>query len=129
MHKRDSRLRVLREQVEGGWRRLHNEKFHNLYILPNIRVIKLKKMRQAGNLERMAEIRNAYNIFIGEPEGKIPRVRPRRRWEGNIRIELREIVWEDMDWIQLAQGRDQWRESCKHANESSGFIKFGQFLI
>jgi hypothetical protein len=46
---------------------------------------------------------------VGTPEGKRPLGRPRRRWEDNIRIHLREIGWGGMDWIDLAQDRDQWR--------------------
>jgi hypothetical protein len=46
--------------------------------------------------------------LIGKPEGKRPLVRPKRRWD-NIRIDFREIAWEDMDWMHLAQDRDQWR--------------------
>jgi hypothetical protein len=46
---------------------------------------------------------------VGKPEGKKPLGRPRRRWEDNIRIDLREIEWDGMDWIDLAQDRDQWR--------------------
>jgi hypothetical protein len=55
-------------------------------------------------------VRNAYNILDGKHEGKRLLRRPRRRWENNIRIDLREIVWEVVDWIHLAQGRDQWRD-------------------
>jgi hypothetical protein len=46
---------------------------------------------------------------VGKPEGKRPLGRPRRRWADNIEIDLREIEWDDMDWIDLAQDRDQWR--------------------
>jgi hypothetical protein len=53
--------------------------------------------------------RNAYRILVGNPEGKRPLGRPRRRWEDNIRIDLREIGWVGMDWIDLGQDRDQWR--------------------
>jgi hypothetical protein len=52
---------------------------------------------------------NAYRIFVGMPEGKRPLGRPSCRWVGNNKIDLREIGWDDMDWIDLAQGRDQWR--------------------
>jgi hypothetical protein len=52
---------------------------------------------------------NAYRILVGKPEGKRPLGRPRRRWVDNVKIDLREIVWGSMDWIDLAQDRDQWR--------------------
>jgi len=54
----------------------------------------------------MGETRNAYNIFIGKPEGKKPLGRPRCRWEGNIRIDLWEIRWKDVNWHHLAQDKD-----------------------
>jgi hypothetical protein len=55
------------------------------------------------------EKRNACRILVGKPEGKRPLGRPRRGWVGNIKMDLREIGWGDMDWIDLAEGRDQWR--------------------
>jgi hypothetical protein len=57
----------------------------------------------------MGEKRNAYRIFVGMPEGKRPLGRPRRRWVDNIKMDLTEIGWDGMDWIDLAQNRDQWR--------------------
>jgi hypothetical protein len=57
----------------------------------------------------MEKKRNPYRILVGKPEGKRPLGRPRRRWEDNIRIDRREIGWGGMDWIDLAQDRDQWR--------------------
>jgi hypothetical protein len=57
----------------------------------------------------MGETRNAYRIVVGKPEGKRPLGRPRCRWVDNIKMDLREIGWDDMDWIELAQDRDQWR--------------------
>jgi hypothetical protein len=69
-----------KEEVTGGWRRLHNEDLHNLYASPNvIRVIKLRRMRLAEHVARMGEIRYAYRVLIRKPEGKIPPVRPRSR--------------------------------------------------
>jgi hypothetical protein len=53
--------------------------------------------------------RNAYRIFVGKPEGKRPLGRPRSRWVDNIKMDLREIRWDGMDWIDQAQDRDQWR--------------------
>jgi hypothetical protein len=62
-----------RDEVTGGWRKLHNEELHNLYFLPNIsRMIKSRKMGWAGHATRMGEERNAYGILLGKPEGKRP---------------------------------------------------------
>jgi hypothetical protein len=57
----------------------------------------------------MGARRNAYRILVGKPEGKRPLRRSRRKWEDNNRMYLREIGWAGMDWIDLAQDRDQWR--------------------
>jgi hypothetical protein len=57
----------------------------------------------------MGEMRQGYIILSWKPEGKRPLERYRRRWEGNIRMDLREIGWEAVDWIHLAQDREQWR--------------------
>jgi hypothetical protein len=57
----------------------------------------------------MGKMRNAYNILVGKPEGKWPLARSRSRWEDNIRMNLKEIGWEIVDWIHLTQDRDQWR--------------------
>jgi hypothetical protein len=65
-------------------------------------------MRWPGHVERMRKKSNTYRILVGKPECKRPLGRPRRRWVCNIKIELREIGW-DVDWIDLAQDRDQWR--------------------
>jgi len=98
-----------RGEVAGGWRRLHSEKVHNLYASPNItRVIKWRRMKWAGHVAGMGDMRNAYNILVGKPERKIPFGRPRHRWEDNIRIDLSKIGCEGVDWNCLAQNRDQW---------------------
>jgi hypothetical protein len=57
----------------------------------------------------MREVRNTYDILVVRSEGKRPLGRPRRRWEDNIRMDRREIVWEGVNWIHLAQDRDHWR--------------------
>jgi hypothetical protein len=59
--------------VAGGWRRLHNEELHNLYIPRNIiRMIKSRRMRWVGHVALMGEMRNSYSILVGKPEGKRP---------------------------------------------------------
>jgi hypothetical protein len=69
-----------RDEVTGGWRKLHNEELHGLYSsLSIVRVIKARRMRWAGHVARMGEVRSAYNILVGRPEGRRPLGRPRRR--------------------------------------------------
>jgi hypothetical protein len=70
----------------------------------------------------MGTKRNAYTILVKKPEVKRPLRRPRRRWVDNIKMDLRDIGWDDMDWIDLAQDRDQWR-AFVNTNEPSGCIK------
>jgi hypothetical protein len=65
-------------------------------------MIKSRRMRWAGHVARIGAKRNAYKIFMGKPEGKRPLGRPRRRWVENIKMNLREIGWDGMDWIDLA---------------------------
>jgi hypothetical protein len=57
----------------------------------------------------MGEKRNTYRLLVGKPEGKRPLGRPRRRWVDNIRIDLGEVGWSDVDSIGLAQDRNRWR--------------------
>jgi hypothetical protein len=57
----------------------------------------------------MGEKRNAYRILVGTPEGKRPLGRPKRRWVDNIKMDLREIGWDPVEWIDTARDRDQWR--------------------
>jgi hypothetical protein len=99
-----------RDEVTGGWRKLHNEELHGLYSSPGIvRVIKARRMRWAGHVARMGEVRGAYNILVGRPEGRRPLGRPKRRWKDNIKIDLREIGFGDVDWIHLPRDRNTWR--------------------
>jgi hypothetical protein len=60
-------------------------------------------------------------------EGK-PLERPRRRWQDNAKMDLQDVGWGGMGWIELAQDRDRWRGSCKCSNEAPGSIKCGKFL-
>ncbi|PNF30813.1 hypothetical protein B7P43_G06157 [Cryptotermes secundus] len=83
-------LRILglkRDEVTGGWSKLHKE---NLYSSPSIiRMIKSERMRWAGHVARMEEMRNAYRILVGKPEGKKPLGRPRHRLVDNIKLDLK----------------------------------------
>ena len=60
-------------------------------------------------MARMGERRGAYGVLVGEPEGKRPLGRSGRIWVGNFKIDLQEVGWESMDWIDLAQDRYRWR--------------------
>jgi len=98
-----------RDEVTGEWRKLYNDELRNLYSLPSIvRVVKSRRMRCAGHVARMGQGRGVYRVLVGKPEGKRPLVRPRCRWEDNIKMDLRE-VGEGGDWMELTQDRDRWR--------------------
>ncbi|KAJ4446718.1 hypothetical protein ANN_13415 [Periplaneta americana] len=93
-----------RDEATGEWRKLHNTELHALYCSPDIiRNIKSRRLRWAGHVARMG---NAYRVLVGRPEGRRPLGRPRRRWEDNIKMDLREVGY-DRDWINLAQDRDR----------------------
>jgi len=99
-----------RDEITGEWRRLHNEELNDLYSSPNIvQVIKSTRMRWAGHVARMGGETGVYRVLVGKPKGKRPLRRPRRRWVGNIRMDLYEVGCGYMDWIGLAQDRDRWR--------------------
>jgi hypothetical protein len=98
-----------REEVAGGWRRLHNEELHNLYAsLIYYKGDEVKEVEMEGACSMHGEMRNAYKIFIGKPVGKRLIGRPAHRWKDNISVDFSDIGWEDVDWIHLAQDRDQW---------------------
>jgi hypothetical protein len=106
-------LRIFGPKMEenGSWRKLHNDELHSLYSSPNIvRVIKSRRKRWAGHVARTGEGRSVYRVLVGRPKGKRPLGRFRRRWEDNIKMDLREIGIDGANWIQLAQDRVQWRD-------------------
>jgi hypothetical protein len=83
---------------------------NTFYRNTNVRGIsEARRIRWAGHVVRMGEKRNAYMILVGRPEGKRQLERPRRKRVDNIKINPREIECDGMDWIDLAQDRDQWR--------------------
>ncbi|KAJ4444925.1 hypothetical protein ANN_06724 [Periplaneta americana] len=99
-----------RNEVTGEWRKLHNAELHVLHSSLNItRNIKSRRLRWEGYFARMDESRNAYRLLVMRREGKRPLGRPRRRWEDNINIDLREVGYDARDWINLAQDRGRWR--------------------
>jgi hypothetical protein len=93
-----------RDEATGEWRKLHNEELHDLYPTPSIiRIIKARRMRWAGHVARMGEKNNSYRLLVGKPEGRRPLGRPIHRWLDNIRMDLVEVGWGDVDLIGLAQ--------------------------
>jgi hypothetical protein len=118
--KEEHRLRVFENRVlrkifgpkreeDGSWRKLHNDELHSLYSSPNIvMVIKSRIMRWAGHVARVGEGKDIYRVLVGWTEGKRLLGRPRRRWDDNIKMDLREIGKHGANWVQLAQGRVQW---------------------
>ena len=90
-----------RDEVTGEWRKLHIDELRDLYSLPNIvRVVKSRRMGWTGYVARMGEGRGVHRILVGKPEGKRPLGKPegkrplrkpRRRWEDNIKMDLREV--------------------------------------
>jgi hypothetical protein len=107
---RVSEHRVLRKifgpkrEEDGSWRKLHNDEIHSLYSSSNIvRMIKSRRMGWAGHVARMEEGTGVYRVLVGRPKSKRPLGRPRRRWEDNIKMDLREIGIDGANWIRLAQ--------------------------
>ena len=99
-----------RDEVTWEWRKLNNEELKDLYSSPNIvRVIKSRRMRWVGHVERVGERRGVYKVLVGKPDRRIPLGRPRRRWEDNIKMDLQEVGCAGMDWIEIAQDRDRLR--------------------
>jgi hypothetical protein len=103
-----------KREEDGSWRKLHNDELHSLYSsLIIVRVIKSRRMRWAGHEARKGKGRGVYRVLVGRPEGKRPLGRPRRRWEDNIKLNLREIANHGVNGVRLAQDRVQWRAFVK----------------
>jgi hypothetical protein len=104
-----------KDELTGGWRKLYNKELHNLYSSPsNTRLIKSRTIIWAGHVACMAcracskgEMKNAFNILVGKPKGKRPLGRPKRRWEDNIKMYLRETgfgLWTGFVWLRIGTG-------------------------
>jgi hypothetical protein len=93
-----------RDEVTGGWGKLHNEELHNLPN--NTEMIKSKRMRCACHVARMKGMTNAYKSLVLKPEGDRSLGRTTDGWEDNIKIDLWETESEGADWIHLAQDMD-----------------------
>jgi hypothetical protein len=88
-----------RDEVTGGWRKLHNEELHNLYASPSIiTIIKRRRIRWMEHVARMREKRNTYRILVGRPEGNIAPGRPRRRWVASAALLQGKNPRYTLDW-------------------------------
>jgi len=101
-----------RKKIEATreWRKLHKEELNDMYFSPNIVwIIKSRRMKWAEHVAPMEEGRSLYRVLVGKPEERRPLERTRRRWEDNIKMDLQELEWGDMNWMDLAQDRDRFR--------------------
>jgi hypothetical protein len=106
-------MRILepkRNEIIGGWRKVHKEEFDNLYPSPpnTFRMIKSRRIGGEGYVACMKEKRTSYRILMRKPKGERPLGRLTHRLEENIKTDLREIGRGGMEWIRLVQDRDQW---------------------
>jgi hypothetical protein len=109
--------------------KVFKEELRNLYASPNnIMVIKLWRMRGEGQVARMENMRNVYKILVGKSEGKKPPGRPRRRWQNNITMHLREIRRKGVDWMYQAQDKDKWRSLVNRVMKLGVPLKAENFL-
>ncbi|KAJ4447219.1 hypothetical protein ANN_09221 [Periplaneta americana] len=106
---------------------------HTLLSIPDGRLLRHRmqtliprRLKWAGHVARMGESKIAYRVLVGRPEGKRPLGRPRRRWEDNIKMDLREMGYDYRDWIGLAQDRDRWRA---YNNKSSSHSLRNHLLL
>jgi hypothetical protein len=101
-----------KREEDGSWRKLHNDELHSLYSSQNIvRVIKSRRLRWAGHVARMGEGRGVYRVLVGRPESKKPLGRPRRMWEDNIKMDLREtgsMGRTGFSWLRIGSNGGLW---------------------
>jgi hypothetical protein len=121
-------FRPKRDELLGGWRKLHDEELHNVYYsLRIITVIKSRRMKWARHIARIRAKRYVKRLFVGMPEGNRPLRRSRCRWLDDIKMDLRERDRERMRWYRVDCSASGWAPvegSCEHGNELSVSIKF-----
>jgi hypothetical protein len=93
---------INKNEVTEEWRRLHDRELNDLCD-------QIEQNEMGGACGTYGEDSVAYRILVGIPEGRRPLGRPRHRWEDNIKMDLREVGWGGMDWIELARDRDRWQ--------------------
>ena len=99
-----------RDEIRGEQRKLYNAELQALYSSPNIIMnLKSRRLRWAGHVARVVHSKIACRVLVSKPEGKTPLMKPRRRWEDNIKMDLREVGCDPSDWIDVAEDRDQWK--------------------
>jgi hypothetical protein len=114
-------------EVTGEWRKLQNEELADPCSSRNIIRVFKSRMRWAGHVARMRARKGVYRVLVGKHEGKRPLGRAGRRWKDNINMDLQEVGWGGMDWINLAQDKGQVAGTCKCGKEPSVSIKCGEF--
>jgi len=118
-----------RDEVTTEWRKLHNEELNVLSCSPNIvRVIRSRRIRWAVHVARMTERRVIYIVLVGKPKVNRPLVIPRHGWENNIKMDLQEVGYGSMDWIELTLDRDRWRALVNAVMNLRVPLYVGKFL-
>jgi hypothetical protein len=97
------------DEVTGDWRNIHTEELYSLYSSPNIRMIKIKEYEICEACSMHGRSKRCVHNFIGKPEERKSHMKPRCKWEDNIKVDLREVGREGVDWIYLAENMYRWR--------------------
>jgi hypothetical protein len=97
-------------EVKGGWRGLYNEVHRGSYTPPNVvRMIRSRSVRWVGHAACMGKMTDAYKMLAGEFEGRTPVGVLKRKLEDNIKMDLKEIAFGGVDWVDLAEAGEGWR--------------------